>query len=218
MDIENLTIEDNDKYVIVDKPATVSTVYDKTSCKSIQQLLEDKYKKPVHPITRLDKVVSGICLYAKTSEAAKELTDQLSRHEIEKHYVAIVEGKVPTRVGKSTKLVHYIRKQGNKSKVYEDEQSNTKKSHLTYEPAAILDNYSVLKIQLGTGRFHQIRAQLSAHGHAVKGDVKYGARRKNRDRSIHLHSWKLVIGEHTYISAVPDGDKLWEAAEMAVGS
>jgi len=218
MNIENLIIEENEDYVVVDKPATVSTVYDKTNSKSIQQLLEDKYKMPVHPVTRLDKVVSGVCLFARHKEAAAGLTELLKLHQIDKTYIAIVEGKVDTAVGYSKELNHYIRKQGNKAKVTEDQQSNGKKAKLTYKTVALLDNYSVLEVDLATGRYHQIRGQLALHGHCVKGDVKYGARRKNRDRSIHLHSWRLVLGDQTYTSAVPDGDKLWEVADQAVTS
>jgi len=216
MQIENLIIEENEDYVVVDKPATVSTVYDKTNSKSIQQLLEDKYKMPVHPVTRLDKVVSGVCLFARHKEAAAGLTELLKLHQIEKTYIAIVEGKVETPAGSSLELNHYIRKQGNKAKVSVDEQSNSKKAKLTYKTIAVLDNYSVLEVDLATGRYHQIRGQLALHGHCVKGDVKYGARRKNRDRSIHLHSWRLILGDQTYTSAVPDGDKLWETAELAI--
>jgi len=209
MQLKDKIIFENADYVVVNKAATVSTVRDKTGHTSVQNSLEDIYKRPTYPITRLDKVVSGACLFALSKEAAAEISNKQSRQEIKKEYIAIVEGKVAVR---QQELSSYIRKQGNKSKIYKDEQSNTKKARLHYKVIKHLDHYSIVLVTLETGRFHQIRAQLADMGHPIKGDVKYGAKRKNRDRSIHLHSWRITIGGIGHAAPLPDHDSTWEIA------
>lgn len=206
MNIEQYIVAETETYVVVNKPTGMSSVDDKTGGKSLQFLLENKYKRPLHAITRIDKVVSGLCLFALSSEGAAELSKLQSKKEVTKEYLAIVEGEVKK---KDDHLTHYLRKQGNKAKVSEEESSNSKKANLSYSRKGKLDNYTILRVKLLTGRFHQIRAQLAAIGHPIKGDVKYGARRKNRDRSIHLHSWKLSIGNKNYLAKTPE-DRLWE--------
>ncbi len=213
MNLDRYTIAETEDFILYDKLATVSVVRDKTGGKSVQYLLEEKFKRPIHPITRLDKVVSGVCLFAKSKEAAAALSVLLSKRAIEKTYIAVVEGQVSK---KEATLTHYIRKQGGKARVYDEEHSNTKKAICSYKTIKQLDNYAILEITLITGRFHQLRAQLAQIGNPVKGDVKYGARRKNRDRSIHLHSWKMSFEDNTYVSSPPDSDALWELACEAV--
>lgn len=116
-------------------------------------------------------------------------------------------------------LVHYLKKgvKSKKSLVQEDDSKGGKKSVLSYKVLKSLENYHLLEIELGTGRYHQIRSQLAAIGSPIKGDVKYGAKRKNDDRSIHLHARKLVFthpfnNEHIEIEAeVPRKDNLWQS-------
>ena len=116
-------------------------------------------------------------------------------------------------------LTHYLKK-GSKSKkslVYNDASKGGKKSILNYQVLKSLDNYHLLEVELETGRFHQIRSQLAAIGSPIKGDVKYGAKRKNQDRSIHLHARKLVFThpfnneEITVVAEVPQNDNLWKS-------
>ena len=211
LDIDKLILHESEDYIILNKPATMSVVYDKTNTKTLQGLVEDRYKRPVHPITRLDKVVSGACIFARSKESAQRLTDKLSRKEIDKKYVAVVEGKLESKEGN---LSHFLRKKGSKTRVSDTDEPNSKKASLSYKVTAYLDNYSVVIVTLDTGRFHQIRALFSAIGHPIKGDVKYGARRKNRDRSIHLHSWKVGLDFDDYYADLPTEDNLWLVASQ----
>lgn len=201
-------IHENDDYIVINKAATESTVPDKTGDVSIQEQLESKLGTPVHPITRIDKVVSGLCLYGKHKSAADKLSEQIRIRRVKKTYLAIVEGIVEKD---QERLEHLVDKKGNKAHITE----TGKRAVLIYNVLARLDNYTVLEVQLITGRFHQIRVQLSTIGHVIKGDVKYGARRKNKDRSIHLHSWKLKFYDQEYIADVP-ADALWQVAAAAL--
>lgn len=207
--INQLIIHESEDFVMFNKPASMSVVYDKTKSKSLQQIAEEIFKVTMHPITRIDKVVSGVCLFAKNKEAAKVLSDKLSRKEIGKKYIAIVEGKVELE---EQRLVNYIKKKGNKAVIKNEEDTNTKRAVLTFERVVILENYTVLLVTIETGRYHQIRAQLAAMGHPVKGDIKYGARRKNKDRSIHLHSWKLNLDGVDRVAPLSSKDILWRTA------
>ena len=121
MNIDQYIVAETDTYIVVNKPTGMSSVDDKTGGKSLQFLLENKYKRPLHAITRIDKVVSGLCLFALSSEGAAELSKLQSKKEIAKEYLAIVEGDVKK---KDEHLTHFLRKQGNKAKVSNEEKSN----------------------------------------------------------------------------------------------
>ena len=126
------------------------------------------------------------------------------------------------KVHEQGELVHFspVKNQSkNKTIAYDHQIDGAKEGRLTYQLVAQIDNYDLLAVQLLTGRHHQIRAQLAAIGCPVKGDVKYGSRRGNRDRSIHLHAWKLgfthpVSGEEEWIEASLPKDPVWEAFEF----
>ena len=141
-------------------------------------------------VHRLDRPVSGLLILAKTSKGLSRLNEVFRENKIEKYYLAVVKNKPPKE--KDT-LIHYILK---------NEKNNTSKAHikpvkyaleakLEYELIASSDNYSLLKIKLHTGRHHQIRAQLSAIGCPIKGDLKYGFDRSNKSGFIHLHSYRI---------------------------
>jgi len=216
MVLEDIIIVQRDNFTIADKPACVSTVPDKTGhMDSLMSKLEIHHKHQLFPITRLDKVVSGLCLFAHSSKSASFFTKKLQNQKIQKTYIAIVEGKLEKEVGE---LVHFLKKHGAKTKVHDKEEKDTKKAHLAYTTILALDNYTVLKVTLETGRFHQIRGQFSHIGHSIKGDIKYGARRKNKDRSIHLHAYSMVLpgSDEVHIAPVPETDKLWLLASKAV--
>jgi len=123
---------------------------------------------------RLDRPVSGIVLFAKTSKGASRLSEQLRNHKIEKIYTALVVGK-PKQ--KRRILINYIKKDEKKNKVtvYENEEEGAERAELYYEIIASNNKYSLLKVQLKTGKPHQIRSQLSFIGCPIVGDVKYGA-------------------------------------------
>lgn len=214
--LDDIIIVQREDYTIADKPAGMSIIPDKTSKgDSLLSRLQIMHGHLVHPITRLDKVVSGLCLFAHHTDAAATFTEQLQNGQIQKQYIAVVEGK-PAK--ESDTLVHLLKKQGSKAKVVADDTPGCKRAELSYETLLHTDNYTVLEIKLVTGRFHQIRAQLSAIGHPIKGDVKYGARRKNQDRSIHLHAYSMSLPgiDETHIAPIQKEDTLWQLAAAAL--
>ena len=145
----------------------------------------------------------------------ERLNKMLREKTIRKTYWAVVR-KAPQK--EKDTLVHFLKKnpKNNKSTVFLKETEGSKRAVLHYELIKNLDNYALLKIDLETGRHHQIRAQLSAIGSTIKGDLKYGAKRSNRDGSIHLHARKIafihpVSKENIEIISPPPGDIIWKA-------
>ena len=217
----NILFEDNHIIALNKMPGEI-VQGDKTGDTPLSELLKEylkvKYQKPgnvfVGVVHRIDRPVSGVVLFAKTSKALSRLNELLRDRLIHKKYWAIVSGAPPAE----GHLTHYLRKneQKNISKAYDTEQKNTLKAELKFRKLCSGDNYHLLEVELMTGRHHQIRCQLATIGCPVKGDVKYGSRRGNEDRSIHLHSRlaKLthpVKQEPLEIVAPPPKDALWQA-------
>jgi len=192
-----IVFEDN-HLIIVNKRVGDIVQGDKTKDKPLSEVVKDyikeKYNKPgkvyLGVVHRLDRPTSGLVIFAKTSKALSRLNKMLRDKEIDKTYLAIVKNKPPK--DKDT-LIHYLRKnpKNNKAIVFKKETENTKKAILHYQIIQKLDNYYVLKIDLETGRHHQIRAQLAAIGCSIKGDLKYNANRSNKNGGIHLHAYKI---------------------------
>lgn len=164
---------------------------------------------------RLDRPTSGIVLFARTSKALTRLNKLFAERKTEKTYWAIVKNE-PTN--KSDTLTHFLKRNNkqNKSYAHSKEVPESKKAVLHYSVFKKLDRYSALKIDLETGRHHQIRAQLAAIGCPIKGDLKYGFDRSNKDGSIHLHARKLVFThpvklERVEVVASPPEDVIWNA-------
>ena len=204
----------NNQLIAVDKPAGIPTQPDKTQDKSLIDLMEIYCKSSLHLIHRLDRTASGIVLFAKTKNALKTMNDQFLTRSVQKTYLAIVGVRPPKE---EDTLVHHLQKneKANTSTAHNEETKHTKRAELHYKIVAQSDNYTLLEINLLTGRHHQIRAQLSAIGSPIKGDVKYGFRRSNPDRSIHLHAWKLsfnhpVSKERIHLESLPPQDPLWD--------
>ncbi len=183
----------------------------------VKKYLKEKYNKPgevfVGTVHRIDRPVSGIVLFAKTSKALARLNAMFQTKEIQKTYWAVVKNK-PKNI--SGKLVHYLIKNEakNMSKGFEKETPGALRSELDYEMICSLDNYHLLEVKPLTGRHHQIRVQLSAMGCPIKGDLKYGFDRSNKDASIHLHARKIefvhpVKKEPVVIIASPPNEVLW---------
>lgn len=164
---------------------------------------------------RLDRPTSGILVLAKTSKALTRLNKQFAEKSTQKIYWAMVTGapkETPTR------LQHYlVRKPAqNKSYAHKNEVPNSKMAELIYTKKQEFDRYSLVEIELLTGRHHQIRSQLSAEGLTIKGDLKYGAKRPNNGGSIHLHARKLTLTHPTLkepvtFTAPPPKDALWNS-------
>lgn len=184
----------------------------------VKHYIKEKYNKPgnvfLGVVHRLDRPVSGLVVFAKTSKALSRLNLMFRDGEVHKTYWAIVCG---TPKKESGTLINWLvrNEKQNKSYAYEREVPNSKKAILKYKTLARGERYSLLEINLLTGRHHQIRCQLSKMGCAIKGDLKYGAARSNKDGSISLLSRKVsfvhpVSKESIEIEAPLLSDNLWK--------
>lgn len=189
--------EDN-HIIVVNKEVGEIVQGDKTGDKPLSEIvkeyLKEKYQKPGNVfcgvVHRIDRPVSGLVIFAKTSKALERLNRMLRDGEIHKTYVAIVEGH-PSQT--EATLQNWLASNGriNKTFISDSKNPEAKKSVLKYTTLESGDRYTVLEINLLTGRKHQIRCQLSGMGHPIKGDLKYGARRSNPDGGISLRAYKL---------------------------
>ena len=165
----------------------------------IKSYLKITYNKPGNVfcgvIHRLDRPTTGIVLFARTSKGLERMNKAFKERQTVKKYWAVVEGAV----AENASLVHYLKKnpKNNKATVFSKATEGAKRAELTFEVVTIGERYTLVEVTLGTGRHHQIRAQLAAWGHPIKGDVKYGARRGERDRSICLHARSLGFDHPT---------------------
>lgn len=215
--------EDN-HLVIVNKQAGEIVQGDKTGDTPLSDIVKDwlkeKYNKPgnvyLGVVHRLDRPVSGVVLFAKTSKALPRLNKMFAEHnKVNKTYWAIVQNRPQEPQGTLTHWLTRLEK-NNTARAYDREVPGSKKAVLDYELIASGDRYHLLEIHLHTGRHHQIRCQLAKIGCPIKGDLKYGAPRSNPDGSISLHARTLTLEHpvnHESISVtapVPD-DKLWLA-------
>ena len=185
----------------------------------VKEYIKQKYAKPGNVYLgvahRLDRPTTGIVVFAKTSKALPRLNKLFADKKAQKTYWAIVKNPPPKQ--KNT-LVHWLKRnpKQNKSYAYAKEVPESKKAILEYKVLKQLDSYFLLDIDLKTGRHHQIRAQLTAIGCPIKGDLKYGFDRSNKDGSIHLHAHRLqfvhpVKKEPLNLVAKPPQDAVWNA-------
>lgn len=220
----NLQILHEDNHLIVVNKRVGDIVQgDKTGDKPLSEVvkeyIKDKYNKPgevfLGVVHRLDRPTTGIVVFARTSKALTRMNELFSNRETQKTYWAIVKNK-PSK--EEDNLVHYIKRneKNNTSKAHIKEVPESKLASLDYKIFKELNNYFALEINLHTGRHHQIRAQLSAIGSPIKGDLKYGFDRSNPDGGIHLHARKLtfihpVTKEAITIIAPTPSDSIWDA-------
>ena len=212
--------EDN-HIIIVDKCSGEIVQGDKTGDKPLsdtaKEYIKQKYNKPgnvfLGVVHRLDRPVSGLVVFAKTSKALSRLNDMFRTGDVHKTYWAIVKRRDIATEGTLTDWLTRNERQ-NKSYAHEREVPGAKKAVLKYKVRAVADNYMLIEVTLLTGRHHQIRCQLSHMGCPIKGDLKYGAPRSNPDGSISLLSRRVefvhpVSKENIVAYAdVPD-DRLW---------
>lgn len=218
----NVLYEDNHIIAVNKRPGQI-VQGDKTGdaplSDHIKAYIKKKYDKPgevfLGTIHRLDRPVSGVVVYARTSKALSRMNELFRERTISKIYWAVVK-KVD--IEPEGKLVHFLKKNEEKniSKAFDKEVPGSLLSELHYKLLATGDNYMLLEVNPLTGRHHQIRVQLSTLGCPIKGDVKYGARRGNEDGSIHLHARSLSF-EHPVkkelmkiIADPPLTDSLWK--------
>jgi 23S rRNA pseudouridine1911/1915/1917 synthase len=213
--------EDN-HIIAINKSVSEIVQADKTGDKSLEDTVKEyikaKYNKPgdvfLGVVHRIDRPVSGMVLFARTTKALTRLNAMFQEKSVEKIYWAIVKEHPPKE---QDTLVHYIARntKTNKSYCHVKEVPDSKRAVLHYRVLASSDNYHLLEINLETGRHHQIRAQLSAIGCPIKGDLKYGSPRSNPDGGISLHSRQVKFvhpvknEEITLVAPLPD-DSLWK--------
>jgi 23S rRNA pseudouridine1911/1915/1917 synthase len=225
--------EDN-HIIIVNKESGEIVQGDKTGdtplSETVKQYIKEKYNKPgevfLGVVHRLDRPVSGLVVFARTSKALTRLNKMFAEGQVHKTYWAIVEKRserskiqVTDSEGDNSQLLtHWLTRneQQNKSYAYDHEVPRSKKAQLRYRVIGRGDNYDLVEVELMTGRHHQIRCQLSAIGRTIKGDLKYGAKRSNADGSISLQSHHIEfihpVSKETIIAEAPlPSDPLWKA-------
>ncbi|MDA0714698.1 MAG: RNA pseudouridine synthase [Bacteroidetes bacterium] len=214
--------EDNHLIAVNKRPGDI-VQGDKTQDSSLMDLLKEyikvKYKKPgdvfIGLVHRLDRPVSGVVVFARTSKALSRMNELFRHGEVKKTYWAVVKNR--PQMEEDT-LVHHLRKNEKQNKSFLSKAGNTdsKKAELYYQLIGSTDRYWLLEVDLKTGRHHQIRAQLAAIGSPIRGDLKYGSERSNRDGSIHLHGRSITF-EHPVkktpltILAPSPKESLWSA-------
>jgi 23S rRNA pseudouridine1911/1915/1917 synthase len=221
----DILFEDNHVIVINKKPSQIvqgDKTGDVTLPDLIKAYLKEKYQKPGNVfcgvVHRLDRPTSGVVVFARTSKALERLNKQFQEKLTSKNYWAIVENKPKKN---TDRLEHFLRKneKQNKSYVCKSNDQGSKKACLTYRNLMDSESYSLLEVELETGRHHQIRCQLASIGCFIKGDVKYGAKRPNQDGSISLHARSLAFfhpttkEQMTFTAPVPLKDTLWQYFE-----
>ena len=191
---------------------------DKSLCEVVAEYVAKKYNKPgkafIGTVHRIDRPVSGVILYAKTSKALSRLTTMFRHREVQKTYWAVVKPDINPTEGY---VVNYLKKNSkqNKSYAYVKPGDERKEAELMYKKVGEGDHYSFVEVMPKSGRHHQIRVTLSWLGSPIKGDVKYGARRTNDNASVHLHARRIdfvhpVKKEAVTIIAPPQEDPLWD--------
>jgi len=219
----NVLYEDN-HIIVVNKAVGEIVQADKTGdaplSDAVKAYIKHKYQKPgdvfLGVTHRLDRPTTGIVLFARTSKALARLNDMFRSHDlIKKTYWAIVQGKPPVP---EARLENWLirREAQNKTFVVNQGTKDARLAILEYHTLASGDRYTLLEINLLTGRHHQIRCQLAALGCPVRGDLKYGAKRSNPDGGISLHARKIefihpVSKQNIVITAPPPDDNLWNS-------
>ncbi len=220
--------EDN-HLIIVNKSVSEIVQGDKTGdtplCDTLKAWLKEKYAKPGNVFVgvphRLDRPVSGAVVFAKTSKALARLNEMFRNGEVHKTYWAVVQ-QPPER--EAAEITHYLvrNEKLNKSVAYDTPRTGAKEAVLAYRTLCRSDNYTLLEVELKTGRHHQIRCQLAHIGAPIKGDLKYGARRSNPDGGISLHARQVsfihpVSRQPIEVVAPVPADALWQYFEQQVG-
>lgn len=218
----NIVFEDN-HLIIVNKQSGDIVQGDKTGDKPLSEVvkeyIKDTYNKPgnvfLGVVHRLDRPTTGIVVFAKTSKSLERFNKMLRDKKVDKTYWAVVKN-LPSKLEDT--LTGYLLKnpKNNKSTSYFTEITGSKKATLHYKVLKSLDNYHLLEVDLETGRHHQIRCQLASIGSPIKGDLKYGFDRSNKDASIHLHARKIefmhpVTKEKISLIASTPNDPIWNA-------
>ena len=225
MNYQNLDIlfEDN-HLIIVNKRCGVLVQGDKTGdtplLELVKKYIKDKYSKKGNVflglVNRIDRPVSGIVIFTKTSKALSRMNDKLKNRQIKKFYWLFISNKFKSNEG-SLEGWFKKNKKINKSYFYKEEINNSKYGSLNYRIIEKLENYFKIEVDLITGRHHQIRCSFSEIGFPIVGDIKYGSKRTNKDGGIYLHAREInfihpVSKEEIVIKADPPISGLWSAS------
>lgn len=203
-------LHEDDLLIIINKKAGIAIQSSRSEELSLHEQLQKSKKQAIFLTHRLDQVASGVCIFTKTKRSCDYINQQFAKNEIKKTYLAVV----PVGVAKdedsfSLKLIQ----DQEKRRAYVNKKG--KAATLKYKKIGLGDNYECLEVQIEGGRFHQIRCMLAHSGMPIKGDVKYGAKRKNKDRSIHLHANQMTFKhpkteEIVHFSAPLPTENLWQ--------
>lgn len=206
-------IDETDDFVIVFKKNGIAVQITDKEADDLERTLVERYSGQVYVLNRIDQPVTGLVIFGKTKLFAQQFTEMLKQREVKKTYLALVAGQPKSE---PTELNHYIKKLHNRAMTADEKVDDSYKAcSLNYTLLRSFDNYHLLKVDLITGRFHQIRAQLATEGMPIKGDLKYGSKRPNIDRSIGLLAYQLEFVHPTtgktykYTSPLPENDVLW---------
>ena len=222
--VENVRVLYEDNHIIAVNKRNSDIIQsdisgDTTLCEVVKQYVKLRYNKPglafIGTVHRLDRPVSGVVLYARTTKALNRLSNMFKYREVQKTYWAVVKGLPPKT---EDQVINYLWKDEklNKTFSYEKPSDNRKESELYYKVVGHGENYNFIEVYPKTGRHHQIRATLASLGCPIKGDIKYGSKRTNDNASIHLHARRIefihpVKKTPIVIVAPPPEDPLWDA-------
>ncbi len=224
---ENQIVYEDNHLIIINKKSgqIVQADITKIPCliDDIKDYIKVKYQKPgmvfLGSPHRIDRPTTGIVIFAKTSKALTRVVDLFKYRKIQKSYWAMVRNPLEP---KEARLINYLKKNGknNKSTAFPRPAPGAKEAILSYQTLETLDNYSLVEVALETGRHHQIRAQMSFHGNPIKGDVKYGDSRPNKDKSIALHARKVAFihpvkkTKMSIEAPIISTEPIWAASEL----
>ena len=219
-----ILFEDNHLIIINKKPGILvqgDITGDISLIEITKDYLKNKYNKKGNVflglVNRIDRPTSGIVIFAKTSKALSRMNEILRNREIQKIYWLIISNKFASNNGKIEGWFRKNSKQ-NKSYFFKSQVTNSKFGSLSYKKLKTLDNYCLVEVELITGRHHQIRSQIAYRGFPIKGDLKYGSKRSNKNSCIYLHSRQLTFFHPVtkkklrFVARCPK-DSLWESCE-----
>jgi 23S rRNA pseudouridine1911/1915/1917 synthase len=217
--ISDLVLYKDHHIMVFNKPGGLPAQEDKTGDLSAHKMAMAYAHRDLYVVHRLDRRVSGILAFAKTKSAAAHLSRQWEAHKVKKIYIGIVPAM---EIPEHGKLHHYLTYDNKKNITYTHDtpMAGADEAELHYQVIQQLDNFMVLRIDLISGRKHQIRAQLAAIGLPIRGDIKYGSKRTNPDGAIDLHAYTLVfqhpakLDQQKLIAPLPEGG-LWDHIDTA---